>query len=206
MSDKQRDAWAFRRVMWQRLDTPGTEICSLTSSTAGAQNGHLLITQVQVALNGIPRPYRCMVQCDAAWRTSEAWAMSTPGESVRLRVEDGCWLVSGREWRSGALDLSEQPDLAGCVDVDLGISPSTNTLPIRRLNLAIGESRELTAAWVRFPELTVESLAQRYTRLAERRYRYESIVSGFTAELEVDDLGLVIDYEGIWRRVAESGA
>ena len=106
MSDKQRDAWAFRRVMWQRLDTPGTEICSLTSSTAGAQNGHLLITQVQVALNGIPRPYRCMVQCDAAWRTSEAWAMSTPGESVRLRVEDGRWLVSGREWRSGALDLT----------------------------------------------------------------------------------------------------
>ena len=96
------------------------------------------------------------------------------------------------------------PELAECIDADLGISPSTNTLPIRRLNLAVGESRELTAAWVRFPELTVEPLAQRYTRLAERRYRYESTVSGFTAELEVDDLGLVISYENIWQRVAES--
>jgi hypothetical protein len=96
------------------------------------------------------------------------------------------------------------PDLKGCIDVDFSLTPSTNTLPIRRLHLAVGESRELTAAWVRFPELTVEPLAQRYTRLAERRYRYESIVSGFTAELEVDDLGLVVTYEGIWQRVAES--
>jgi len=121
-----------------------------------------------------------------------------------LYVEYGRWLLSGREWSRDGVAQREQPDLADCVDVDLGISPSTNTLPIRRLNLAVGESRELTAAWVRFPELTVEPLAQRYTRLAERRYRYESIVSGFTAELEVDDLGLVINYEGIWRRVAES--
>jgi hypothetical protein len=103
-----------------------------------------------------------------------------------------------------AQPLGELPELAEFVDVDLEISPSTNTLPIRRLNLAIGESRELTAAWVRFPELTVEPLAQRYTRLAERRYRYESVVSGFTAELEVDDLGLVVTYEGLWQRVAES--
>ena len=32
-----------------------------------------------------------------------------------------------------------------------------------------------------------------------------SSASGFTAELEVDDLGLVVDYQSIWRRVAESG-
>ncbi len=91
-------------------------------------------------------------------------------------------------------------DLAGCIDVDLGITPSTNTLPIRRLNLQVGESADVTAAWVRFPELTVEPLAQRYTRLDERRYRYES-TTGFSAELEVDELGLVVRYGDIWERV-----
>jgi hypothetical protein len=78
----------------------------------------------------------------------------------------------------------------------------TNTLPIRRLAPAIGESIDVTAAWVRFPELTLEPLPQRYTRLSERRYRYESNGGAFVAELEVDDAGLVITYEGGWERVA----
>jgi hypothetical protein len=94
--------------------------------------------------------------------------------------------------------------LHGLTDVDLGFSPVTNTLPIRRLDPAIGESVAVTAAWVRFPELTIEPLPQRYTRLAERRYRYESAGGAFVAEIEVDDLGLVTTYEGGWRRSAVS--
>jgi hypothetical protein len=39
---------------------------------------------------------------------------------------------------------------------------------------------------------------QRYTRLAESRYLYHS--DTFRAELDVDDLGLVITYEGVWER------
>jgi hypothetical protein len=77
-------------------------------------------------------------------------------------------------------------------------------LPIRRLDPAIGEAVALTAVWVRFPELTIEPLPQRYIRLAERRYRYESAGGAFVAEIEVDDLGLVTTYEGGWRRIAVS--
>jgi uncharacterized protein len=94
--------------------------------------------------------------------------------------------------------------LHGLIDVDLGFSPVTNTLPIRRLAPAIGEAVDVTAVWVRFPELTVEPLPQRYTRLADRRYRYESAGGAFVAEIEVDDLGLVTRYEGGWRRIAAS--
>ena len=55
-----------------------------------------------------------------------------------------------------------------------------------------------------FPELTIEPLPQRYLRLGERRYRYESAGGAFVAEIEVDDLGLVVSYEGGWERIAES--
>jgi hypothetical protein len=96
----------------------------------------------------------------------------------------------------------EIPAVAGCLDVDLAFTPATNILPLRRLGLAVGESREMTAAWVRFPELSVEPLAQRYTRLDERRVRYESRGGAFTAELEVDELGLVVRYPPLWERVA----
>jgi hypothetical protein len=86
--------------------------------------------------------------------------------------------------------------------VDLAVTPSTNTLPIRRLDLAVGEGRDVVAAWVRFPGLTIEPLPQRYVRIAEHQYRYESRGGEFTAELEVDTLGVVVRYGSFWERVA----
>ncbi len=92
----------------------------------------------------------------------------------------------------------------GALDVDLGVTPSTNTSAIRRLGLAVGASAELTAVWVRFPDLVVQPLLQRCTRLGERTYLYESLRDGvvvFHARLEVDRTGLVERYEGLFERV-----
>jgi uncharacterized protein len=85
--------------------------------------------------------------------------------------------------------------------VDLAVTPATNTLPIRRLDLQIGHSASVTAAWIRFPELEIQPLSQRYTRLAKNTYRYESD-PGFSTEIRVDDLGLVTYYRGGWERIA----
>jgi uncharacterized protein len=79
--------------------------------------------------------------------------------------------------------------------------PSTNTLPIRRLDLPIGRGRDVTAAWIKFPDLTLKPLRQRYTRLGENSYRYQS-GAGFSANILVDELGLALDYAGGWKRLA----
>src|SRR5207247_1457892 len=92
----------------------------------------------------------------------------------------------------------ERPDLQGCLDVDLGFTPATNTLPIRRLGLEPGGAAYIRAAWGLLPDLTVRAAAQRYDRLAERRYRYSS--GPFASTLDVDEHGLVLDYPGGWVR------
>jgi len=113
-------------------------------------------------------------------------------KTLSLIVESrGVWRSSGRELR----------ELHGCEDVDLALTPATNTLPIRRLNLQVGRSESVIAAWVKFPELTVQPLSQHYTRLGKDTYRYESN-TGFSAEIGVDDLGLVTTYPGGWERIA----
>ena len=57
-------------------------------------------------------------------------------------------------------------------------------------------------AWVGAPALTVQPQAQAYTRLADRRYLFETLDgSGFRAELPVDDDGIVVDYPDLFRRV-----
>ena len=100
-------------------------------------------------------------------------------------------------WRSAGQELH---DVHGCDDVDLALTPATNTLPIKRLKLPVGGSESVVAAWIKFPELTIEPLSQRYTRIGKNTYRYESN-TGFSAEIVVDDLGLVTTYPGGWERI-----
>jgi hypothetical protein len=84
------------------------------------------------------------------------------------------------------------------------LTPFTNSFPIRRAPLAIGEWRQFQMAWIHAPDLTVHPQAQAYTRLAERRYRFENLDgSGFRAELPVDEDGIVLDYPDLFRRVKE---
>jgi hypothetical protein len=119
----------------------------------------------------------------------------TIGNDVRrlnLTVEShGKWRRSGQEL----------PVLRDCTDVDLEVTPATNTLPIRRLALPIGKGQDVTAAWVRFPDLEIEVLPQRYIRLNQNRYHYET-TTGFAAEIQVDEMGLVTAYPGGWERLA----
>jgi hypothetical protein len=49
----------------------------------------------------------------------------------------------------------------------------------------------------------VQRLDQSYERLEERRYRYRS--GRFTADLTVDDEGMVLQYGVTWKAVATSG-
>ena len=110
--------------------------------------------------------------------------------------------VSPRGWTIICDEREDiRDDLAGCIDVDFGFSPSTNLLPIRRLDLAIGAAADVSAAWVKFPEFTVHRLDQRYTRLAETTYLYESR-NNFRREITVDDSGFVVDYPGLWKAEA----
>lgn len=182
----------IRTGLWQRLHGVGLERFELLQEA----DGWLLRGTILALDKQGPAQAGYEVFCDAGWHTrhAEISLRDTAGEcTLRLAVEGDRWTVNG----------TEQETVRGCIDIDLGWSPSTNTLPIRRLGLAVGErSGTITAAWVRFPELTVEPLPQEYERLAERRYRYSSRGGAFTALLEVDEEGVVVDYEEIWRGVS----
>lgn len=154
-------------------------------------NGLSLVGTVLGADGGAPARIEYRVLADRSGMTTAAHVRDLRGFETRTIVLErgakGAWTVNGAAARA----------LKGCTDVDLGCSPSTNTLPIRRLNLAIGASHTIQAAWVLFPDLSVVKGAQTYTRLDEFTYRYAS--GTFEAELSVDDDGLVTSYAD-WRR------
>jgi uncharacterized protein len=101
-----------------------------------------------------------------------------------------------------SLGTKPAPHLDGCTDIDLGWSPITNTIPIRRLGVEVGASATIQAAWIRFPNLEVVASEQEYTRLAADRWRYRSGEHDY--ELRTDaDTGLVLQYgDDLWRATA----
>src|SRR5918993_2083022 len=177
-----------RRVSWRRSDeVRADEHCTISLRDAGLS----LVGTVLGAEDGAPVRIEYRVLCDASGATSAVHVRDLRGFAQRTltlaRGAKGAWTVDGAASRA----------LKGCIDVDLGCSPSTNTLPIRRLRLGVGASKKIKAAWLRFPDFTIVKAAQTYTRLDEFTYRFQSAT--FDAELTVDDDGLVTAYAD-WRR------
>jgi hypothetical protein len=186
-----------REIMWRRvMDDLSFEHARVIRTEAGSEiSGSVLVAQ-----NGLPLRVDYCIVCDSSWQTRTIQVdQSWRGVRRKLRlIHDG----SGHWQKNGEGDGS----LAGCTDVDLGVSPCTNALPVNRLRIPLGESREINAAWIRFPELEITPTRQAYHRLREKQYQYRNLVSGFTALIDVDDDGLPTEYAGVWRRVADGAA
>ena len=181
------------RVIWRRiLDDHSFEECVVTATP----DGFVIAGHVIAAQDGASLIVRYDIGCGENWSARSVTIEQRLGDTQRrLRLEragDG-WLVDGvRDTR-----------LDGCTEPDLGLTPSTNVLAIRRLDLAIGQAAEIRCAWVKFPALSVEPSLQRYERLGDRDYRYTNVASGFTALVAVDALALPVTYENIWTRIAD---
>jgi hypothetical protein len=90
--------------------------------------------------------------------------------------------------------------LDGADFFDLGYSPLFNSLPIWRDRLLDGgEPRDYMMRFVSVPDLQVSDSMQRYEPLGGRRLRYRS--GTFAADIEFDDDGVVVRYEGLAERV-----
>jgi uncharacterized protein len=182
-----------RTILWHERQDLSTEYCTITSHHGGTRFTGIVLQPVE----NRPLQVRYLVDVDEQWRTRDVEIdLETLAAASHLHLmADG----NGTWRRDGEI----MADLAGCLDVDLGITPATNTLPIRRLDLQPGEGADIMAAWVRFPDLHIQRQQQHYDRLTDDRYRYQS--GDFTAELAIDPDGIVQDYASAWKVIAQEG-
>ena len=179
----------FRR-RWRRLDVPGWEECRIDKTDAGWR----LAGKLEVAEAGVHARHSYVIDCDAPWRTRRAHvggsAGGTPIQFDFTADGHGAWTLNG----------APRPEVAGAIDIDLGFTPTTNLVPIRRLEIGVGQETDVRAAWLRFPELRVEALEQTYAREAPQAYRFRAHIDGgmFTARLDTDEFGCVVRYGDLW--------
>lgn len=104
----------------------------------------------------------------------------------------------------GNWQLNGQPanEFSGCIDVDLPLTPFTNTLPVRRLRLRPNQSREIQVIYCDLLAGQLKPVRQRYTRFSDTAYQYENVPNNFEAIIQVDEFGLVVDYPELFVRTA----
>jgi hypothetical protein len=181
-------------VVWSSLRWPGIEHARLFE---GGGPGRV-DSRVLLVLDDTPLRVQYKLAWDAEWCARELLVrIESLGRISQLELRG-----DGRgAWTDGeGVHLTE---LDGCIDVDISVTPLTNTLPIRRLGLSVDERQVMPVAFVRIPDLTAVTVDQSYKFLeatpAGGRYLYQS--STFQAELSVDRNDLVVDYATVWSRV-----
>ena len=180
-------------ALWRRLDGPGHDACRLERLADGWRLRGTTAFREEGDLHALAYA----VECDADWR---AWRGSVRGwrgtrevDLVVERTARGAWTLGG----------AEVPGLEACVDLDFGITPATNLQQLRRMSLAVGESADITVAWLDGTRGEVVGLPQHYERRSEHAYWYESPQGGYEAMLELAPSGFVRHYPRLW--VIEDG-
>jgi hypothetical protein len=185
----------MRDIYWAPQSGVGLEHVRFTWLTDRVTADGMILRSVQ----GDSQRIHYAIECDRTFHTTRVFAATLlPNtKSIDIRSDGrGVW----SDARGEALH-----ELAGCIDVDIAATPFTNTLPIRRLELHPGQSATLDIAYIDTSSLALTRATQRYTCLQRRgaggQYRYENVTSGFTAVLEVDADGIVLDYPALFRRI-----
>lgn len=180
------------RASWRALRHPGKE----NAVFSAVESGWRVSGRADIRFPEGPTTFHYRIDCNPQWEPRDAKITVRLGPEVRtieiLKDEDHAWTVAG--FRS--------PELRGCTDLDFAASPSTNTLALNRLALAVGETAEILTAYVMFPDITPIAARQRYTRLAERHYLFEGLHNNFSREFDVDEKNVVTTYPAGWEREA----
>lgn len=174
-------------ILWRRLDLPGHDSCCLRQSRQG---WHLAGTAIFL-LDQNPCLLSYAVNTKPNWETCTARISGYVGKSIIAltiaRTSNHHWCINGTEVQAAA----------DCIDLDLGFTPATNLIAIRRLSLEIGARSPAPAAWLSFPDFTLKPLEQHYHRISRHHYEYRAPDVGYADVLEVDD-GAIVRYPQLW--------
>lgn len=176
-------------MFWRRIDVPGHDACRLERhGDAWQLDGAAVFRDV----DGRPARLDYRVHCDKTWHAQWArvrgWVGSAAVELAIARRANGEWFLNDEP----------VPGLGHCTDLDLGFTPATNLLQVRRLNLKPDEGSEATAAWVDIGDDSLVPLVQRYERRSETEYWYQAPRFDYAAMLVVTPDGFVSSYPDLW--------
>ncbi|MBB5620411.1 hypothetical protein HDE69_001460 [Pedobacter cryoconitis] len=177
-------------LLWEGHKYKSVENCVVTIQEKGTE-----ITAVVIGDSG-EKPFRL----DYTIRTNQKWEtvfFDIKSQFNDQKVELSFESDGKGNWTDHGKPLDE---FKGCIDIDISLTPFTNTLPIRRLGSKLKTEHEIKVIYFDILNQLVRSNLQAYTALTDFCYQYRNIDNGYEALLTVDEQGLVVVYPTRFKR------
>ena len=181
-----------QEILWRGLDDLSLEHCTIKTSVAGIAVSAVITGQSESSL------YHAFYTIEL----SPDWHIRS--FDITSQVDGKRWMQDFRKEENGVWTSNgkEQESLRHCIDIDISLTPFTNTLPINRLKLKENEEQIIDVVYINVTEQQIRPMKQSYKRLSAVEYLYRNMPSGFQAEIKTDASGLVTEYPGLFERVA----
>lgn len=181
-----------RNLLWTGREYESLENCLINMGETGAEITSTIIGRYEEKIYQVHYRIQTNPDWETVWLEIESRHSNRP-QKIRLEGDGtGHWRLNGQP----------AAEFSGCIDVDIPLTPLTNTLPIRRLRLAQNQSAEIRVIYCDLLADSIKPVHQRYTRRSETDYHYENVPNDFEATIQVDELGLVVDYPSLFVRTA----
>ena len=173
-------------AFWRRLDVPGRDAARVEQTP----DGYVLFGQSVFLDSRGPAALRYVLTLKGDWSTAEGHISGFVGEQevndhiVRTAVG---WTFNGRD--CGMADI---------LDLDLGFTPATNMVQLRRVALSIGETTNFDVAWLEAGDRELQRLPQEYHRASHYEYPYQSPQGAYRETIVLDPSGFAAVYPGLW--------
>ena len=177
-------------LLWSGIEYSSLENCLVTTTDAGSE-----ITSTIVGYQN-NKHYRVLyrILTNPLWETIffEIDSRHSNQQQTISYTGDG-----KGNWTGHGKEIIE---FKGCIDIDIPLTPFTNTLPINRLKLAIGQEQEIKVIYLDLLEQEIRVVRQKYRRISDTEYHYQNVPNDFEAKIRVDERGFVIDYPALFER------
>jgi hypothetical protein len=174
-------------MLWRRLDLPGHDACRLWQQANG---WHLQGSAVFRHHNG-PAHVCYAVRCDPRWRTVSGRIHGFIGQiSLDYRI-----IRRASLWRLNGIPVA---GLGHLLDLDLGFTPATNLLQLRRVRIEVNEIVSLPVAWFDPDSGTLTELPRIYEHRRQDAFWYKAPGAGYEGLLELAPNGFIRRYPGLW--------
>jgi uncharacterized protein len=178
--------------LWSGVEYQSMENCLVNTLDHGASVSSTIVGTYQ----GMVYLVDYHIEVNENWETVLFEIHSRhSNQKIHLLFESdgaGTWMTNGQVLH----------EFDGCIDIDIPITPFTNTLPINRLKLRNNDVQEIQVLYLDLLQQEVKTVRQRYARISDAVYRYENVPNDFEAEITVDESGFVVDYPSLFTRSA----
>jgi hypothetical protein len=179
-------------LLWTGREYYSLENCLITTTEKGTEINSVIVGSYEHKIYRVE--YR--IKTNQHWETVFFEVKSQHNDKISCYNFEsdgkGNWMANG--------DPAQQ--FEGCIDIDIPLTPFTNTLPINRLRLSQQDLQQIQVIYLDLLEQQIKPVRQKYTRLSDTTYHYENIPNDFEAIITVDELGLVVDYPELFVRTA----